>query len=57
MAKVEARKFERKNFIVDSRKVRRVKKALHAASESKAVRVAVDRAFNAEGALEALEGL
>ena len=46
-----------KNFIVDSSKVRRLKKVLRAASESEAVRVSVERALNAEEASEALERL
>lgn len=48
---------ERKNFIVDSSKVKRLKKVLRTSSESEAVRVAVERALNAEEAVAALERL
>ena len=57
MAKAEARRLERKNFMVDSGKVKRLKRVLRSASESEAVRVAVDRALNAEQAIAALERL
>ena len=46
MAKAEARKLDRKNFIVDGKK-----------KESEAVRVAVDRTLDAEEAVAALERL
>ena len=46
MAKREAQKLDRKNFIVDGKK-----------KESEAVRVAVDRTLNAEEAVAALERL
>lgn len=48
---------ERKNFIVDGNKVKRLRKILGAPSESEAVRVAVDRALNAKEAIGALERL
>lgn len=48
---------ERKNFIVDDNKIKRLRKMLDAPSESEAVRVAVDRALNAEEAIGALERL
>ena len=57
MVKVKAQKLDRKNFIVDGSKVKRLRKVLHAPSESEAIRVAVDRALNAEGAIAALERL
>ncbi len=57
MAKVKAQKFDRKNFIVDGSKVKRLRKVLHAPSESETIRVAVDRALNAEEAIAALERL
>ena len=57
MAKAQAEKLERKSLILDSGKVKRLQKVLHAASESEAVRVAVDRTLNAEEAVEALERL
>lgn len=57
MAKVKAQKFDRKNFIVDGSKVKKLRKVLHAPSESEAIRVAVDRALNAEEAIAALERL
>ncbi len=57
MAKVKAQKFDRKNFIVDGSKVKRLRKVLQAPSESEAIRVAVDRALNAEEAIAALERL
>jgi hypothetical protein len=57
MAKAETQRLERKNFIVDSSKVKRLKKVLRTSSESEAVRVAVERALNAEEAVAALERL
>lgn len=57
MAKAEARKLDRKNFIVDGSKVKRLKRVLRTSSESEAIRVAVDRALNAEEAIAALERL
>lgn len=50
-------RLERKNFIVDGRKVSRLRKILGAASESEAVRVAVNRALDVEEAIAALERL
>ncbi len=49
--------FDRKNFIVNGKKVKRLRKILRAMSESEAVRVAVDRVLNAEQAIAALERL
>lgn len=57
MAKSETPKLDRKNFIVDQGKVKRLQKILGAPSESEAVRVAVDRALNAEKSIAALERL
>jgi len=55
MAKAHA--LDRKNFIVDENKVKRLRRILRAPSESEAIRVAVDRALNAEEAVAALERL
>lgn len=55
MAKAHA--LDRKNFIVDGNKVKRLRRILRAPSESEAIRVAVDRALNAEEAVAALERL
>jgi len=57
MAKAEAQRLDRKNFIVDGSKVKKLKRVLQASSESEAIRVAVDRALNAEEAIAALERL
>lgn len=57
MSKAQAQKLDRKNFIVDEGKVRRLRKVLGAPSESAAIRVAVDRTLNAEEAIAALERL
>jgi hypothetical protein len=57
MAKTQTHALDRKNFIVDERKVKRLQKVLRAPSESEAIRVAVDRALNAEEAVAALERL
>ena len=57
MSKVQAHKLDRKNLIVDGSKIKRLQKILRAPSESEAIRVAVDRALDAEEALAALEGL
>ncbi|MEE9145149.1 MAG: hypothetical protein V3U06_10330 [Candidatus Binatia bacterium] len=57
MAKAEAQRMDRKNFIVDGRKVKKLKRVLRTSSESEAIRVAVDRALNAEEAVAALERL
>jgi hypothetical protein len=48
---------DRKNFIVDGNKVKRLQKVLRAPSESAAIRVAVERTLNAEIAVAALERL
>lgn len=50
-------RMERKNFIVDGNKVKRLRKVLGAPSESEAVREAVERALNAAEAIAALERL
>ena len=57
MAKAEAQRMDRKNFIVDGRKVKKLKRVLRTSSESEAIRVAVDRALSAEEAVAALERL
>jgi hypothetical protein len=57
MTKAEAQRLDRKNFIVDGSKVKRLKRVLRTSSESEAIRVAVDRALNAEEAIAALERL
>ena len=57
MPKATAQKLDRKNFIIDGHKVKRLQRILHAPSESEAIRVAVDRALNAEEAITALERL
>ena len=57
MAKAEAQRLDRKNFIVDGSKVKRLKRVLRTSSESEAIRVAVDRALNAEEAIATLERL
>ncbi len=57
MAKAEAQRMDRKNFIVDGSKVKKLKRVLRTSSESEAIRVAVDRALNAEEAVAALERL
>lgn len=57
MAKPEARRHERKNFIVDSRKVKKLKNVLGTSSESEAIRLAVDRTLQSEEAIGALENL
>lgn len=57
MSKAQTHALDRKNFIVDERKVKRLQKVLRAPSESEAIRVAVDRALNAEEAIAALERL
>jgi hypothetical protein len=57
MSKAQTHALDRKNFIVDERKVKRLQKVLRAPSESEAIRVAVDRALNAEEAVAALERL
>ena len=57
MAKTQVRALDRKNFIVDGRKVKRLRKLLQSPSESETIRVAVERTLNAEEALAALERL
>lgn len=53
----KARALDRKNFIVDESKVKKLRRILRAPSESEGIRVAVDRALNAEKAVAALERL
>lgn len=57
MARAAAHRLKRKNFIVDSGKVKKLKRILEASSESEAIRVAVDRTLNSEEAIGALERL
>lgn len=57
MSKTQPPVLEHKNFVVDGSKVRRLQKILGTPSESEAIRIAVDRALNAEAALAALEQL
>jgi hypothetical protein len=57
MARPAARTLQRKNFMVDAARIRRLKHILHAPSESEAVRAAVERALDAEDAIGALERL
>lgn len=57
MAKAEARRLERKNFIVDGSKVKRLRRILGSRSASETIRIAVDRALDAEEAIGALERL
>jgi len=52
-----ATKLERKNVIIDSGKVKRLKKILGTASDSETIRAAVDRALAAETAISALDRL
>lgn len=48
---------ERKNFMVDRYKVRRLRELLGVKSESEAVRIAIDHALAAEQVGTAVEGL
>jgi hypothetical protein len=57
MATTAARKLERKNFIVDARKVKALRRVLEVRSESEAVRRAVDRVLDSAEAIAALERL
>jgi len=57
MATVRAQKLDRKNLIVDGKKVERLRVILGVASMSEAVRTAVDRTLDAEKAVAALERL
>ena len=57
MSKVMTQRLDRKNFIVDGSKVKRLKKILGASSESGAVRAAVDRTLDAAVDIAALERL
>ena len=57
MSKVMTQRLDRKNFIVDGSKVKRLRKILGVSSESGAIRVAVDRTLDAAEAIAALERL
>jgi len=57
MTTVRAQKLDRKNLIVDGKKVERLRVILGVASMSEAVRTAVDRTLDAEKAVAALERL
>ena len=57
MSRVQTQKLDRKNFIVDGNKVKRLRKILGVSSESGAIRVAVDRTLDAAEAIAALERL
>jgi hypothetical protein len=55
MAADRAKRLERKNVIVDGRKVRRLRRTLRASSESAAIRIAVERTLAFEEAVAVLE--
>jgi hypothetical protein len=55
MAADRAKRLERKNVIVDGRKVRRLRQTLRASSESAAIRIAVERTLAFEEAVAVLE--
>ncbi|HEX9820089.1 MAG TPA: hypothetical protein VGD07_10810 [Methylomirabilota bacterium] len=55
MAAARTQRFERKNVIVDTGKVRRLRRALRTVSESAAIRIAVERTLALEEAVAALE--
>ena len=57
MSKVMTQRLDRKNFIVDGSKVKKLRKILGVSSESGAIRVAVDRTLDAAEAIAALERL
>jgi hypothetical protein len=57
MARPSGGPFQRKSFMVDAVQIRRLKRILRAPSESEAVRAAVERALDAEEAIDALERL
>jgi len=57
MSKAQTQRLDRKNFIVDGSKVKRLQKILGVSSESGAIRVAVDRTLDASEAIAALERL
>lgn len=50
-------RLERKNVIVDSGKIKRLRRILGASSDSEAIRAAVERALDTEAAVAALERL
>jgi len=54
-AAVRAQRLERRSIIVDARKVRRLRRTLRTASESAAIRIAVERTLALEAATAALE--
>jgi hypothetical protein len=55
MAAARAERLQRRSVIVDPRKVRRLRRTLRTASESAAIRIAVDRTLALEVATAALE--
>lgn len=57
MATPRAERLERKNVIVDARKVKRLQRTLRTSSGSAAIRIAVERALAFEEAVAALERL
>ena len=57
MATVRNGRLERKNVIVNASRVRRLRRALRASSESAAIRIAVERTLDLEEAIAALERL
>lgn len=57
MAANRAEHLDRKNVIVDARKVKRLQRTLQVSSESAAIRIAVERALAFEEAMAALERL
>lgn len=57
MSKSQVQALDRKNVIVDGRKIRRLQRLLRTPSESEAIRIAVNRALDASAAIAALERL
>jgi hypothetical protein len=53
----KALNLERKNLIVDGRKLKRLQQTLKTKSESEAVRLAIDRTLDAEESITALKRL
>lgn len=53
----KALNLERKNLIVDRKKLKRLQQALNAKSESEAVRQAIERTLDAEESIAALKRL
>jgi len=52
-----ATRLERKNVIVDSDKIRRLKRILKTSSDSETIRAAVERTLDAEAVIATLERL